>query len=149
MNLNTRALVRDVYGSSEEYRRIQDAYKTISEGVSQIGRGNAGALIRQAIYLLRALKHQEAEELLLQALQKYESDPDMIGILGLVYKSWQPPRLTDAREKFRRAWQLRCVKQEMYEHWCRMEIKEHEWTKAAEAAERGLKILNNNRMLLY
>lgn len=149
VNLNTRALVRDVYGSSREYIQILNAYRTISEGESQKDRGTVGALIRQAIYLLRASKFREAEEHLLKAMQRYDSDPDLIGVLGLVYKSWHPPRLTDAREKFRRAWQLRGAKQDTYEHWCRMEIKENEWSKAAEAAENGLKILTDNRTLLY
>jgi len=149
VNFNTRVLVREEFGSSEEYRRIQQAYRVISEGLQKIGRGDVGALIRQAVLLIRDYRHLEAEELLLKALQKYPSDPDLIGILGLVYKTWQPPRITDARERFNRSWQLKCLKQEMYEHWCRMEIKEYEWTRAAEAAEKGLKVLPDNRMLLY
>ena len=73
----------------------------------------------------------------------------MFGVLGVVYKAWGPPRITDAREKFHRAWQLKCSKQEMYEHWYEMEDREKEWTKAAEAMEKGLKIMPNNKKLLY
>lgn len=149
VNLNTRSLVREAYGSSEEYRRILTAYKTISDGVPQFGRGAVSAFIRQAIYLVRASKHREAEELLIKTIQKYDSNPDLIGVLGFIYKTWVPPRLTDAREQFQRAWQLKSKKEEMYEHWSRMEIREHEWTKAAEAAEKGLKILSNSRLLHY
>ena len=150
INVNTRSLVRDVYSSSEDYRRIQTAQRTISSGVPKTGRGAVGALIRQAMYLLGVYKYQESEDLLLKGLRTHESNPDLIGVLGLVYKAWRPTtRLTDAREKFQRAWQLKNTKPEMYGHWCRMEIREQEWTKAAEAAGKGLKILPNNRLLLY
>lgn len=150
INVNTRSLVRDVYGSLEDYRRIQTAQKTISSGVPKTGRVAVGALIRQAMYLLRVFKYQESEELLLKGLTTHENNPDLIGVLGVVYKAWSPTtRLTDAREKFQRAWQLKNTKPEMYVHWCRMEIREQEWTKATEAAGKGLKVLPNNRVLLY
>lgn len=149
VNVNTRSLVREVYGSSEEYARIQDAHRAVSEGVPRGGRGAVAGIIRQAIFLLKTLKYKEAEDLLLKAFQKYPSDPDLIGVLGFVYKSWQPCRVTDAREKFIRASQLKSVNKEMYKHWCRLEIKEHEWTKTAEAAEKGLKALPEDRELLY
>lgn len=149
VNVNTRYLVREVYGSSQEYGRIQTAYKAVSEGIPKAGRGAVAAIIRQAIFLLKTSKYTEGEELLSKALQKYPSDPDLLGVLGFVYKSWQPPRVTDAREKFIRASQLKSVNQEMYKHWCQLEIKEHEWTKATEAAEKGLKVLPNDRKLLY
>jgi len=150
INVNTRSLVRDVYSNSEDYRRIQTAQRTISSGVPKVGRGAVGALIRQAMYLLGVAKYQEAEELLLKGLKAHESNPDLFGVLGLVYKAWRPTaRLTDAREKFQRAWQLKNAKPEMYGHWCRMEIREQEWTKAAEAAGKGLERLPDNRLLLY
>lgn len=149
VNVNIRALVKEVYGSDESYRRLEAACKTISEGVPQIGRGAVGAIIRQAVFLERAHNHPEAEQLLLNAFEKYPSNPDLFGVLGKVYKSWQPPRLTDAREKFARACQLKSLKQEMYEQWCQMEIREQEWTKAAVAAEKGLKLLPGNRKLHY
>lgn len=149
VNVNTRALVRDVYGSTDLYRRIEAAHKTITEGVSKTGRGDIAAIIRQSVFQVKASKHQEAERLLLKALEKYHSDPEIMAFLGWVYKTWHPPRITDAREFFIRAWQLKHKNQEMYEHWCKMEIKELEWTKAAEAAEKGLKLIPNNKLLLY
>lgn len=149
VNHNTKALVHDVYSSSQEYVRIQSAHKMISEGVPQLSRGDVGAIIRQAFYQTRVSRYKEAESSLSVALQKYHNHPDLIGVLGVIYKMWQPPRVVDAREQFYRAWQLKCAKQEMYEHWCKMELREREWAKAADAADKGLKILPNNRMLLY
>ncbi|HKO63335.1 MAG TPA: hypothetical protein VJV03_19380, partial [Pyrinomonadaceae bacterium] len=149
VNVNTRALVRDTFGSTDLYRRTETAYRTLSKGLPVTGRGAVAAIVRQAVFLVKGSKHVEGEALLLNALQKYESDPDLLGVLGWVYKAWHPPRVIDARERFNRASQLRASRTEMYEHWCQMELREHEWSKAAEAAERGLKILSNNKTLLY
>ena len=149
VNLNTKALIRELYGSDDTYRRIQDACKTIHKGVPEKLRGAIGAIIRQALFLERADKREEAERLLLNALDKYGSNPDLNGVLGKIYKSWHPPRTTDAREKFLRAAQLKSTKTEMYEHWCQMEIREQEWTKVKMAAEKGLKLLPDNKQLLF
>jgi len=62
---------------------------------------------------------------------------------------WEAPRLTDARLTFKRASQLKCSNLEMYKHWVRMELDEHEWTRAAEAAENGLKHSPVSRQLLF
>jgi len=149
VNINTRALVYDVYGGTEQFRRIEDAHKTISGQMERVGRGEVSAIIRQGIFLLRVSKHKEAEQLLVNALSKYAGNPDLFGVLGVVYKAWKPARLSDAREKFNRAFQLKCAKQEMYEHWYEMEEREKEWTMAALAAEKGLKIFPKNKKLLY
>ena len=69
--------------------------------------------------------------------------------LGLVYKSWFPQRLTDAREHFLRAYQLKSAKEEMYIHWAKMEMEASEWTKAYTAAEYGIKYLPESRKLHY
>jgi len=147
INVNTRSLIRDSYGSDDLYKRYEAACRTISEGVPSAGKGAIGAIIRQAVFLERGHQFPEAEQLLLNALEKYASNPDLTGVLGKLYKSWN--RITDARERFKRAWQLKCSKQEMYEHWCNMEIREREWTKAATAAEKGLKLLGESKRLLY
>jgi tetratricopeptide (TPR) repeat protein len=149
VNINTRALVRDVYGTSDQYRRMVQAYKTISKGVRHDGAGELGAIIRQAMFFLRAGRHEDAENLLLKASERYQSNPSLMGILGLVYKAWSPPRLTDAREKFRRAWQLKCARLDTYDHWCKMETREREWSKVIDAADKGLQILPQDRLLLY
>lgn len=149
VNVNTRALVRECYGSSQEYRKIQDAYRTISKGVPEAARGDVGASIRQALFLSRALKSKEAEETLSKALARKPNNPDLLAVLGRVYQEWKPPRVTDARESFRRACQLKCKRPQMYEHWCSMELEGREWSKAVDAAERGLKLLPKNRTLLF
>jgi hypothetical protein len=51
---------------------------------------------------VRNHEQPKAEQLLLAALEKRVNDPDLMGFLGWVYKAWEPPRITDAREKFKR-----------------------------------------------
>lgn len=150
VNVNTRALVYKLLSSSEMYRRAETAYKAISGTMPQIGRGQVGAIIRQAVLYVRDGQQTQAESLLREALQrKYLNNSDLLGILGWVYKSWNPTRLTDARESFKRSNQLKCANEEMYKQWCRMEIEQREWTKAAEAADHGLQRIPKSRLLLY
>ena len=151
VNLNTRALVLKAMQGSDIYRRIADAEHTLSTDshLRRMTRSDISAIIRQAVFLVRNRNAVDAETLLCKALEKYVNDPDLLGFLGLVYKAWEPPRVTDAREKFKRASQLKCKSEDMFEHWCRLEIRELEWTKAAEAAEQGLKLLPESCKLKY
>jgi len=150
VNVNTRILVRKVLGSSDRYRKVEAAYKAVTKKLPiRIGGGEVGAIIRQATFLVRNREQPKAEKLLQQGLEKYLNDPDLMGFLGFVYKASEPPRLTDARLTFKRASQLKCSNAEMYKHWVRLELEEHEWTKAAEAAESGLKHLPDSRQLLF
>lgn len=149
VNLNTKSLARDVFGSDDMFRRIEGIYKSISGKLSKFSREDIGAIIRQSIFLQKSGRYIEAENLLNQAIQHYPGEADLYGVIGRLYKSWKPARVVDARENFRRAWQLKASKPEMYDNWCYMEIEEQEWTKAADAAERGIRILGDNKKLLY
>jgi tetratricopeptide (TPR) repeat protein len=149
MNLNTRALVRKLYGASDLYRRVDAAHKAVSGRLIKAGRPQVAAIIRQAVFSVRNKDFRQAEQLLTKALEKFPNDADLLGFLGWVFKAWDPPRITDARENFKRAWQLKCDNEGMYKHWSRMELDLHEWTKAAESAERGLKLIPNGAQLLY
>lgn len=149
VNRNTRALVRAVHGRSDVFRRIETAYKKVSTGITTVPRTDVAAVIRQSVFLVKANRHEEAETVLLEAIEKYHAESDLFGILGWVYKNWHPPRLTDARERFLRASQLGASKEEMYEHWCDMERRELEWLRGAEAAEKGLKTLKESKRLLF
>jgi len=148
VNVNTRTLVKKVFGGTELWRRTDAAYKAIA-GELPRARGQIGAYIRQALLLARNNEHEKAEELLQSALKKTPNDPDLTGFLGGVYKNWNPSRVTDAREAYRRAWQLRCASENTYRHWAQMEIDAGEWSNAFSAAEKGIQILGNTRRLLY
>ena len=148
VNQNTRSLVRDVYGDSEQWRRLGNAYQAITRGLPAGGRTRIGAIIRQCGVLSRSGQHTQAEKVMKSALSLHPSNPDLIGFLGRIYKAWVPPRIADAREQFARGAQLKCTRIEMYDHWARMEMKEREWTRAAEAAEAGLVTIPGSGQLL-
>jgi hypothetical protein len=143
---NTRALVREIQGNTDLYRRCEGAYRAVTQGLPRFGRGSVAAIVRQVVLVAKAGRHAEAEQLLKNAFSKYPSDPDLFGMLGWVYRHMSPPRLTDAREAFRRAWELKSRNVETYRHWAQMEIEQKEWTLAAEAAEKGIKLTSSRRL---
>jgi tetratricopeptide (TPR) repeat protein len=149
VNVNTRALVRKLLGASDMYRRIEAAQKAISGKLSRVTSPQVAALIRQAVFHVKTREFQAAELLLKNSLERYLNNPELTGLLGWVYKAWDPPRVTDARENFKRAWQLKCGNEETYKHWSRMELDQREWTKAAEAAEKGLRLIPSSVQLSY
>lgn len=149
VNANTRTLVREVYGASDIYIRLASVHRSLSVGMHASGRGDIAAIITQVVFLVRGNKHSEAETLVLNALQKYIENVDLLGILGWVYRTWKPIRLTDAREKYARAAQLKSKREDMYFHWARMECDQSEWTKAYIAADKGLALIPDSKRLKY
>lgn len=149
INVNIRSLVRETEGKSDLFRAVEAAFKSVSGTLPRVGRGDIGALIRQAVLLVKASDEQEAEVLLTRALEIYPNNPDLIGVLGFVYRRMQPPRYTDARACFQRSHQLNSKTDDMYKHWSRMEADLQEWTKAAEAAECGLVKTPESKQLAY
>lgn len=143
LNLNTRRLVRARTADTDLYRRVEAGFRALAGDLlsSPQRRLKIGGYIRQAVGLVKQDRHAEAEKTLQAGLAEYPNDPDLMGQLGWVYKAWKPqPRLSEAREMFERARQLRCKKEEMYTHWSDMEALQREWTKSAEAAEAGLEV---------
>ena len=58
-------------------------------------------------------------------------------------------RYTDAQRYFGRSAELLSTNEEMYKHWAELEIERREWTAAANAAERGLQVLENSSILAH
>jgi tetratricopeptide (TPR) repeat protein len=141
ININTRALIKKQLAATDMYRRLQAARESIAGTMPDI-RGKGSSIIRQAVFHLRNHEYENAENLLKEALRTYHNNRALIGYLGWVYKTWNPPRVTDARAQFN-------ADEEMYKHWSRMESDEKEWTGAAEAAERGLQLIPDNRLLQF
>lgn len=103
----------------------------------------------QAILLLRGHRYEEAELAMLKGKEKYRSHPDFFGVLGVIYKSWKPnPRVSDARAAFGDSARLKSREVVTYEHWVQLEEKEGDLTRAAAAADKGLRVLPGNKKLL-
>lgn len=149
LNANTRLLIHERFRSSDLWRRLDNARRSLRGELPTAGNKQVQAVIRQAVLMVRQHDQRGAEQLLKNAVEKYPNDPNLLGFLGWVYKASEPPRITDAREIFQRAWELKSKNVEMYKHWARMEAELREWTRAAEAAERGLRWAVDNRELLY
>ncbi len=140
VNANTRALVQQVYRGDDEYRRLETAFRHTRGNYPAVASGSRTPYIRQATLFVRARAYERAEAILLDALARMPEEPGCTAFLGWVYKSWSPePRLTDARERFQRAQQLRWNDPEMYENWIEMELDAKEWRRATEAAHHAYK----------
>ena len=152
LNSNTRQLVREVYGGTDSAKRISSLIKVIigEAEATPAHRRQIGQHIRQAISFVKLGRHSDAETTLLHAIDLYSENADLYGTLGWVYKSWQPQiRYTDALKRFARAAELKSPKEDAYRHWSEMLRGRAEWTSAAEAAEKGLKILGSSEELAY
>jgi hypothetical protein len=139
VNLNTKALVDRVAQSKypDLYRAVKSAYDVL-RGAAPDTRGAHGSAIRRAYFFVKNREYAKAESIILGRLSQFPDTPQLLGYLGWVYKAWEPARVTDARERFSRAYQLKWSDPEMYRHWCDMEGRLNEWTLAAKAAENGL-----------
>jgi hypothetical protein len=149
VNKNTRMLIRELYAGSEEYQRYRKAYGVIFKGMPADLRSEIAAIIRQAMLLIRSPRFEflEAEHLLKSGIARYPS-PDLHGVLGVVYKLWQPRRLTDAREQFKRSVQLKTKKEETFIHWLQMELDEDNWLNAIKVSESALLQFENDLYFL-
>lgn len=152
LNVNTRQLVLDVLGKSDMAARILSSIKVVTGQIqaTPAHRQRVGQYIRQAVTQVKLDEHANAEETLLEALNSYPENTDLLGTLGWVYKTWNPrPRRTDARNRFARAAELKSSKEDTYRHWWEMERDQHEWSSAAEAAETGLANISDSERLSF
>jgi len=149
VNINTKLLVRKGLGDQDSFRRIQEAFRNLTKGSGSGHDPVVSAAIRRAAVLVRAQEQAKAEAYLKNAISMRPNQPDLLAFLGWVYKAWVPRRITEAREQFLRAVQLKCSNADMYRHWFEMESEQKEWAKAAEAAEQGIKLAGETSLLLF
>lgn len=150
---NTRSLVLAVVAPRypDDQARLRAAREqALERSSSKSRRGPAGDYVRQAIMLGRGGRHDEAELTLLAGLEKFPEDPVLIGQLGVVYKTWRPvARLTDAREKFKRAYELGSTDPSLFWNWIELERREEQWGAALRAAEKAHERVPNDQYSTY
>ena len=144
---NTANLVKQELRHTSQFIRIQNAIKGLSGEIylSSVTSQKVGAAIRKALYLVRAERFEEAENVIRQSLDNVglSGHPDLHGILGWIYKRWAPlPKIEQARSQFRRAAELKSRKPDMYIHWSDMELFEQNWSDAVSAASQALELQN-------
>jgi hypothetical protein len=151
LNSNTKSLVLSVMVDNPKLAQIREAVRSFTgESYRDADRRKSvGACINQASAFIKAGDCPTAEKTIKIGLQAREQDPDLLGALGWVYKCWSPPRLEDARERFRRSGELKCKNAQMYGHWHEMEEKNEYWVGAIEAAEAALLVFPRNQLWNY
>jgi tetratricopeptide (TPR) repeat protein len=140
LNRNTRSLVVEVFGKTQAAKQIQAAIGYLwGQGVPLRNDRDVGSFCRQAVLLVREGRHADAEELLTTALAgDYPEDPRLLGQLAWVYRRWNPPRVADARQHYRRSAELGNSSPDTFWHWAAMERDAGEFHEALRIAELGL-----------
>jgi len=152
LNINTRALVRTLKTDTDIFRRIRAGFQALTGQLphSPYRSAQVSAYVRQAVGLVKQDRHNDAEKTLNAGLSEFPNDLDLLGVFGWLYKTWKPhPRVDEARGVFTQAMRLNTRNEDTFVHWSEMEALQREWTKAAEAADRGLKHRPNSRRLLF
>lgn len=147
VNVNVRTLVRRTLGNTDMYLKVQNAAKAVKGELDRTREEEArlGSFQRQAVALAGRGLMIEAESTLLAGLKEFPEAPELLGQLGLVYKDWSPkPRLSDARDSFRRAVQLKTREADTYRQWTDLEVNEREWGEAARIAELAISLLEGH-----
>ncbi|MGC1492781.1 MAG: hypothetical protein WA798_15535, partial [Candidatus Acidiferrum sp.] len=131
VNLNTRSLVLKAFEATDAFRRAKAAVESSGGRLPYAAKGQTGGIIREVVFLVRTGEFLKAEDLLRASLKSQPNNPDLTGAMGYLYKCWKPTRrITDARQFFARASQLKCRRVDPYRHWITLEIDEKEWTNA-------------------
>jgi tetratricopeptide (TPR) repeat protein len=151
---NTRQLALRVGADRfpDFFQKFQAAYQAIvAEGGRTAVRNRlVGQFVRQAVVLVKADRHDEAERTLLQGLEQFPEDYVLLGQLGWVCKVWKPvARLAEARAYFSRARDMGSRDAEMYRHWMEIERTEEQWSAAIAIGEDALDRVPGDQTLQY
>lgn len=154
LDTNTRTLVREVLVPRypDTTKRLRSVLDELTGDVSQaaLRHRRVGEFVRQAVFLVSADRHLEAEATLEAGLHEYPDDRTLLGYSAWVYKSWKPsPRTTDARARFERARDLGSTDSQMFRHWVEMERALEQWSVASAVADLGLERAGDDQTLRY
>jgi len=141
MGSNTRLMLEQLYGRSEEVKRMRERLRALSGQLYGGGdiRKRVGERIRRAGWLVHSGRVEEAERVLRAAVEGggTAQHPDLWGALGWVRKV--AGRAAGARQAFQQAAQLGSRNPDTYIHWAKLECEQGDWAGAAQAAEEGLR----------
>ena len=140
LEANARSLVLDWAARDlpDAAARIRERWKTIARSPSRGRDAAAVSLVRRAEALLAEGDLGEAEKTVLSAIGEMPETPSLHSQLGRIYARWNPPRISEARQGFRRANELGGGDPTLYRDWIAMETKAGELTLAVDAGRLGL-----------
>ncbi|MGH7643261.1 MAG: hypothetical protein ACRENX_09690 [Candidatus Dormibacteria bacterium] len=141
LNSNTRSLVARVYANAKVGREIRAALRNLEQRYVEL-EPEVTALCRQSTVYAHGGLSEKAEELLIGALGgPYPEHPRVLAQLGWLYRTWRPtPRIVDARNFFKRAFEMGNVVPNTYVSWTEMELYDGNVSAAVDAANHGLEI---------
>ena len=150
LNSNTQRLVQEVYGQTAEGRALKAAINHVfGSGAGPEAEHEASSICQHAVVLMSADRSSDAATLLNKALEtKYPNHPRLLGQLGWVYKKWDPPRRSEARDQFQRAYRLNNRIPIMYWHWADMESQVPDRQAQSAAALKGIERCGEEPQLL-
>jgi hypothetical protein len=145
LNPNTRSLVASLYEGTPEGKAVVGALMSLGERQRTVKEETAiNAVCRQARLLVANGRQHDAEDLLLDLDRRYPNRAVIWQQWGWVYKKWRPPKLTDARDAFKRAEELGGNREDLYWHWAEVEEFRGSLADAAAIVDRGIKRLGNS-----
>lgn len=137
---NIRTLVKLTYAASDEAKQIRGAL--VGLGMHPAHKSDAaklGAMGQQVRQLVWAERYKDAETVLLDNQNRLGERPELLQLLGWLYTRWQPqPRVTDARDCFRRSHELGYKHVNLYWHWAELEERQGDWRAAIRVSQNGL-----------
>jgi hypothetical protein len=141
VNANLRLLVFSALEGTERRRKLEAAVAAVSgDGLLTKGSREIEDYRRQAEVLLRSRQFERAEETLRKGMEQHPNHPELYATLGSLYSRWAPkPRVIDARNAWKRSFELGSQDVRVFVQWTQLEARQEEWQLMREAAERGLK----------
>lgn len=140
VNRNLRSLVRSSIQGTPLELKIRNGLRGVAgEEIARSHAGVIGDYARQARVLVERNRFDDAERTIKAGLEQFPEHPRLLSVLGWTYSRWWPQRrAVDARQAWERAYQMGSKERATFYYWATMEIREEQWQRAAEAAERGL-----------
>ena len=149
INMNLGLLVRATPAFPDRWQRYENALTAVSgQPFTHTHRTIVRDSLRLAKLQLSGGSAIEAERTLLGALETCPDDPDLFGLLGVVYARFQPQRAVDAREQWERAHALGSNDQRLYHSWVNLELAAEKFDRALDVALRGIDRNKNDADLL-
>ncbi len=149
LNGNTQLLVKEVFASTEAYRRTERMIKAAT-GVLKPKRSEdeqVVRILRQARLLANQWKAEEAEGKVVAAQEAFPGRADIYTNLAWIQKKRKD--FASARINFKRAHDLGSNDRDLYWHWADMEATNGEWGASAKAAQLGIDKFGKDQGLLF
>jgi len=147
---NTQILVKDVFSSTQAYRRVERLMKAAAGRLQTTNSEDqkvSRILKRARTLVFQNHDLEQAEQLIEDTKNQYPGRSDLYAILAWIQRKNQD--YASARMNFRRAHDLGTCNADAYWHWSEMEALNNEWNSSADAALLGIEKYPEDKGLLF